>query len=244
MILFINLQKTDAVLPKIQDMNPRVEFDTFNCSLRDKSASFYGNFDLICLSHANLDDIIWLNEICRSNDTKFYCADVFGDLGWLFCDVGIHKYQTESGGEVKVDEDSWISFNQNLLSSKFWKNKSKRKLKREASPLYFVMRIYLEFEKKHGRRPTKTDLDEVYKMRNELLLKSCGIGTWILEDDAVEHYITNSVHKPMESATCSIVGGVLSQDIIRSITAKGKPLENMFFFDGGNFTGLVHDSAE
>lgn len=33
-----------------------------------------------------------MNEVCHANEVKFFAADVFGFYGFMFADLGKHKY--------------------------------------------------------------------------------------------------------------------------------------------------------
>ena len=35
---------------------------------------------------------IHMNDVCHANDVKFFAADVFGFYGYMFADLGEHKY--------------------------------------------------------------------------------------------------------------------------------------------------------
>lgn len=35
---------------------------------------------------------IHINEVCHANEVKFFAADVFGFYGFMFADLGKHKY--------------------------------------------------------------------------------------------------------------------------------------------------------
>jgi len=40
---------------------------------------------------------------------------------------------------------------------------------------------------------------------------------------------------------CAILGGILGQEVIKSISCKGDPIKNFFFFDAADGKGVIED---
>ncbi len=58
----------------------------------NKVDQFFLNFDIICATCCNTEQLIRINELCRKNKIQFYAGDVFGYYGYMFADLGEHEY--------------------------------------------------------------------------------------------------------------------------------------------------------
>lgn len=61
-------------------------------SIYDCPATFYAEFDYIIYTGNDPSDVLFLNEIARSNGSKFWAARTFGLYGYIFTDCGHHEY--------------------------------------------------------------------------------------------------------------------------------------------------------
>lgn len=104
-----------------------------------------------------------------------------------------------------------------------------RKLKRTGAS-YVVVRILQEFRNKEGRDPQHQTRDEdlikLQKIRNE-------IAENLVENSAFNHVFAQI------SPVAGIVGGVLSQEVIKAISQKEAPHHNVFVFDPELSCGFV-----
>ncbi len=61
--------------------------------LSTKLNDFYINFDLVCaIFYDDNEQLLRLNNICRQNNTKFICGQVFGINGFMFVDLNNYNY--------------------------------------------------------------------------------------------------------------------------------------------------------
>ena len=233
----------EAMLPRVKDMNPRVDVTTEMSEVSDKDVAFFGQFNIVCLVGADLPTMIKVNEKCREAGVKFYAADQWGGLGWVFCDALKHEFVVEiikSKDAEPVHETKVIdypSLNDAFADTELWQGLSARRLKREVSPVYFAIRLFLQYQKRNSSLPALADYDKVLVMRDELL-QTLSIDTNFLADDFIKSTLDHL--NQFESPVCAIVGGVLAQDIIRIISRKDQPISNMFLFNADDFSGLVH----
>lgn len=104
-----------------------------------------------------------------------------------------------------------------------------RKLKRTGAS-YLVVRILQEFRNKEGRDPSHQTRDEdlikLQKIRNELAEN-------LVDNSAFEHVFAQI------SPVAGIVGGVLSQEVIKAVSQKEAPHHNLFLFDPESSCGYV-----
>lgn len=104
-----------------------------------------------------------------------------------------------------------------------------RKFKR-TGPSFLVVKILQEFRNKEGRDPHhKTrddDLLKLQKIRNE-------IAENLVPDSVFDHVFAQI------SPVAAIVGGELSQEIIKAVSQKEAPHHNLFLFDPESCCGFV-----
>jgi len=113
-------------------------------------------------------------------------------------------------------------------------------LTKRTSPVFLLTHVMLKFYTKFGRYPDPksrtTDIEEL-KILARTVVEELDVGEILLEklenEDCWE-YVFGEI-----SPVCAIIGGVVGQDIIRSITGQDPPIKNFFLFNGLNFTGLV-----
>lgn len=104
-----------------------------------------------------------------------------------------------------------------------------RKVKR-TGPEYFTVKILQEFRNKEGRDPSPQNRDEdlikLVKIRNELAEN-------LVPDTVFEHVFAQI------SPVAAIVGGELSQEVIKAVSQKEAPHHNMFLFDPATCCGFI-----
>ncbi|KAJ9586338.1 hypothetical protein L9F63_020046 [Diploptera punctata] len=253
----IGKNRAEASLSRAQQLNPMVKVSADSGSLSDKPDTFFVDFDVICATECTVEQLTHINQICREKDIKFFCGDVFGMFGYTFADLQIHEFAEEvtvyktpdlsDSGEpvakkskvdpVKTTTKRTVTFVplQDALDVE-WNSEPYAKRLPKMDPSYFLMRVLLKFRSKHGRDPSPKkraeDLKELGQVRDELLSK--------LEVplDKVPDNLFGNVFAEV-SPTCAIVGGVMAQEIIKAVSQKEAPHNNMFFFNPTRNLGFV-----
>ncbi|KAJ7957224.1 SUMO-activating enzyme subunit 1B [Quillaja saponaria] len=115
-------------------------------------------------------------------------------------------------------------------------------LPRKMSKLFFAMRVIEKFEEAEGRNPgavSISDLPGVLKLKKEL----CDVHSLCeshIPDTLLRRVVTNTSEFP---PVCAVVGGILGQEVIKSISGKRDLLKNFFFFDALDGKGIIEDIA-
>ena len=119
-----------------------------------------------------------------------------------------------------------------------WKSLPKRTTK-----LYFAMRVLENYELSEGRSPGEaslSDLPAVLAWRKDMCdrmsLNESQIPTALLER-------LLAAGKKEHPPVCAILGGILGQEVIKSISCKGDPIKNFFYFDAADGKGVMEDIA-
>ncbi|KAL6654964.1 hypothetical protein ACP70R_008429 [Stipagrostis hirtigluma subsp. patula] len=211
---------------------PRAEGDP---SLID--GEFLDKFDIVVVSRASLKTKLFINENCRkrSKHIAFYAIDCKDSCGEIFVDLQKHSYvKKKAEGEAEQQELTYPSLQEAI--SVPWKN-----LPRKTTKLYFAMRVLENYELSEGRSPGDTTLSDApavlarrKDMCEKMSLNESQIPTALLERLLAAG---NKEHP----AVCAILGGILGQEVIKSISCKGDPIKNFFYFDAADGKGVMED---
>jgi len=244
----------DAMLPKIQELNLFVKIGTNKSPVSELTKDYLEQFDVIVLSGGEEAEAVRINDICHNHKPKsivFFWNDVFGQDAIFYSDFGnSFTYKNDpkvsnQGGEQptpavnkenefhtvnfptlsKILKESWLS----MPSRHFPLNK-----------VFVKSRTLHRFRSKYHRNPKITDFPLVHRFYEQLAMES-GIDThdppnqplilpgFLNESDLLcicEQSALATV------TTSSILGSILSQEIIKAISCVGQPGCNVFVFSG------------
>ncbi|CAN6226289.1 unnamed protein product, partial [Urochloa humidicola] len=144
------------------------------------------------------------------------------------------KIKKKPGGEAEQQELTYPSLQEAI--SVPWNN-----LPRKTTKLYFAMRVLENYELSEGRSPGETTpsdipavLARMKDMCNKMSLKESHIPTALMER-------LLAAGKKEHPPVCAILGGILGQEVIKSISCKGDPIKNFFYFDAADGKGVIED---
>ncbi|XP_078389589.1 SUMO-activating enzyme subunit 1 [Cetorhinus maximus] len=250
--------RAEASLERAQNLNPMVEVKVDTENIKDKTQEFLAQYDAVCLTCCPRDVMVRIDQFCRSHNIKFFAGDVFGYHGYMFSDLGEHEFVEEKQKVVKVgpgEEDGpkakkvKIDPNETTLIKKAvsfchlkealevdWSSeKAKMCLKRTPSD-YFLLQVLLKFRAAKARDPMPENYEEdselLLQLRNDVL-DSLGVKSDLLTDEFVSSCFSEL------APVCAVVGGVLSQEIVKALSQRDLPHNNFFFFDGLKSNGIV-----
>ncbi|CAN6168989.1 unnamed protein product [Urochloa humidicola] len=221
----------------LKDFNPmvRVSVEKGDPSLID--GEFLDKFDIVVVSGASLKIKLFLNDNCRkrSKCIAFYAIDCKDSCGEIFVDLQKHSFvQKKPGGETEQQELIYPSLQEAI--SVPWNN-----LPRKTTKLYFAMRVLENYELSEGRSPGETTLSDIpavlarmKDMCNKMSMKESHIPTALMER-------LLAAGKKEHPPVCAILGGILGQEVIKSISCKGDPIKNFFYFDAADGKGVIED---
>lgn len=249
--------RAEASLERAQNLNPMVEVKVDTENIKDKPQEFLTQYDAVCLTCCPRDVMVRTDHFCRTHNIKFFAGDIFGYHGYMFADLGEHEFVEEKQKVVKVgtgDEDGpktkkvKIDPNETTMIKKTvnfchlkealevdWSNEKDSFLKRTPSD-YFLLQVLLKFRTVKARDPSPDsyadDCELLLQMRNDVL-DSLGVKSDLLTDE-----FTSTCFSEL-APVCAVVGGVLSQEIVKALSQRDPPHNNFFFFDGLKSIGIV-----
>jgi ubiquitin-like 1-activating enzyme E1 A len=112
---------------------------------------------------------------------------------------------------------------------------------RRVPKLFFALLLLYQWKGEHGGRSPSTlssdEQTELVAMKNATLKKFKLRDNFLTDDFLLETARTAGAEL---SPICAIVGGILGQQVIKVISAKGEPeVHNLFFYDARTAMGLV-----
>ncbi|AQK49749.1 SUMO-activating enzyme subunit 1B-2 [Zea mays] len=103
------------------------------------------------------------------------------------------------------------------------------------------MRVLEDYELSEGRSPGETtlsDIDAVLARRKDMCDKM-SLNESRIPTTLVERLL--AAGKKEHPPVCAILGGILGQEVIKSISCKGDPVKNFFYFDVADGKGVIED---
>ena len=248
--------RATVAVTRCQELNPMVSVEAHQERLGTKSADFFSQFDIVCITNSPKSELIRINEICRSLKVKFLCGDTFGFYGYMASDLLAHEYNeevlrvpTESSEGMamkrrKVDNEKFVESHEELFSpisnifDYSWEDLTNKQVSR-LSYTIFILLALIEFKERRNHGPKHESIEQDTRELDEICTQ--------LEKkhDLVrggKPFIPREFAKytPMDlSPICAILGGVIAQEVIKGLSGKDQPLNNFFVYNGIDSHAIV-----
>ncbi|XP_047314632.1 SUMO-activating enzyme subunit 1B-1-like [Impatiens glandulifera] len=234
---YVNSGKSISELccDSLVDFNPMVRVSVVKGDLATFGTDFFEKFDVVVISCCSYSTKKSTNETCRklSKQIAFYTVDCRDSCGEIFVDLQKFIYSKKKQDETIECKLEYPSFEEATQVS--WKS-----FPRRTSKLYFAMRVLEKFEESKGYLPGESsaeDLPDILKIRKEMC-QAQSIDEAQIPESLLQRLVLGSREFP---PVCAILGGILGQEVIKGISAKGEPLKNFFFFDAMDGKGVIED---
>ncbi|KAI5633219.1 thiF family domain-containing protein [Phthorimaea operculella] len=250
----IGENRAEASLPRARALNPMVDISSETKGVDELPDSFFAQYDIVVATGLKQEQLERINNICRDNNKKFLCGDVWGMFGYMFADLIDHEYSEEivqhkavkrgpDDTEKNARETVSITVKrraiyvplQNALSADWSKPELRSRLRR-GDPSYFVMKVLSRFRDEYNRNPDpskrKADTEILLKMRDELV-KELNLPAGFVSD-ALLADVFGTV-----AGAAAVVGGVIGQEVVKAVSQREPPHNNMFFFNPVKCVGFV-----
>ncbi|OEL22866.1 Xylulose kinase [Dichanthelium oligosanthes] len=222
--------RAEVCCESLKDFNPmvRVSDEKGDPSLID--GEFLDRFDIVVVSGASLKTKLWVVfqvllvtfSCLKGRDTKNSASCLH------FC------FQKKPGRETEQQELTYPSLQEAI--SVPWNN-----LPRKMTELYFAMRVLENYELSEGRSPGETTLSDTPAVlaRMKDMCDKMSLHESKIPSALVERLL--AAGKKEHPPVCAILGGILGQEVIKSISCKGDPIKNFFYFDAADGKGVIED---
>ncbi|XP_018332792.1 SUMO-activating enzyme subunit 1 [Agrilus planipennis] len=248
----IGKNMAQSVLLKAQSLNPLVKIvvDTNNISVKQKE--YFDSFTMIVATDLKSEDILKLDNICREKKIKFICGNVYGMFGYSILDLQEHEFleekvslppkkRTHEGKPLAQSLEKIITKVQRKIVYPNLKQvlvptvpvSPKKTLKRR-NILYYLVLVLNEFRDAVGRYPLYTERKEDLKKLKEL--KDSVAKRFELNSEKFNDNLLNVIFGEIPPI-CSILGGIIAQEVIKAVSCKEVPVHNLFLLDPYTFSG-------
>uniref|UniRef100_A0A1B0DBY7 SUMO-activating enzyme subunit 1 n=1 Tax=Phlebotomus papatasi TaxID=29031 RepID=A0A1B0DBY7_PHLPP len=237
--------RAEASLTRAQALNPMVELKADKDVVSEKPDEFFTSFDVVIVIGAPRREMIRINNACRMKGVKFFGTDVWGMFGYCFADlqehqfiedVFKHKIISKEQDKVKteliaVPTKKTLLFPplQDVFEFDCRKREYLKTVKRKGFALMMFMILH-RFREEQKRDPCFKKAPEDHAI---LLQYRDELASGIIPDSAFTHLYSQI------SPAAAIVGGVVGQEVIKSVSQKEAPHHNLFFFDPERGDGYI-----
>ncbi|XP_076619218.1 SUMO1 activating enzyme subunit 1 [Colletes latitarsis] len=244
---WLGKNRAEASLQRAKNLNLMVNIEADTSNVDDKPDTYFSNFDVVCATQCSITQIKRINGICRKHNVKFFAGDVWGTFGYTFADLIEHEYaedivqtkkiQLSESGEPVIKEkfenitvtekrtDTFVPFESIL-------NVPKPSLPKE-SEMYYMMLIMLNYREKYNSDPPPGERgSENFTAEATEVIKKYDLG------DKINHLVEGDIYAQI-SPVCAIVGGIMGQEIIKTVSQKGAPHNNLFVFNPDTLCGKI-----
>ncbi|XP_015182981.1 PREDICTED: SUMO-activating enzyme subunit 1 [Polistes dominula] len=242
----IGKNRAEVSLQRAQNLNPMVAVEADTANVDDKPDEFFSNFNVICAIQCTITQLKRINKICREHNIKFFAGDVWGSFGYTFADLMEHEYiedvvQTktipvtgDNSSKNRVEKivvaekrkDTFVSFETIV-------DLDKSRVPTKNAVMYYGLMTMLHYREKHNRDPLPSERNSE-KFQEEIKTIA---DKYELED--VVKYLSEENLYAQISPVCAIIGGVMSQEIIKAVSRKEAPHNNMFLFSPTTMCGQI-----
>eukprot|EP00667_Euglena_gracilis_P014625 EG_transcript_15160 len=222
----VGQNRATASCERIRSLNPLVEV---TCEAEDaagKPDDFWGAFDVVCLTECALPLQRRVDALVRAAGKAFVAGNSFGLLSMVFLDFGpsfSFTNKTEAGSTDKTV--SFAALDQ-VYECCRWQ-------------AYRPSRVLLACQTLlRAAEAGAVDLAALIASRDQLAAAH-GFAATALPDDYLEALLTRG--RGELSPVCTVVGGVVAQEILKVPQRTAEPLNNLFLYDAldADLKGIV-----
>jgi Dinucleotide-utilizing enzymes involved in molybdopterin and thiamine biosynthesis family 2 len=223
-----------AIQPYVYELNPLLE----ECEIKEESDvenipdEYFSKFDIVVASHIGSDQAIRIARATVAGKGKFYLVHGFGLHACALMDLGEgHEFRRETGKDTLSDVMTFESYlNLEEILSKKLVHVKDRWHKDGPPKIYVLYRSILNYHSEKNTFPCQ-ETEEDFVTLTKKFLKDQGLEDDYIGNDQELKHLANCATADI-SPVCSVMGGVIGNEIIKVISGKGEPATNMLFFNG------------
>ncbi|KAI5119190.1 hypothetical protein M0805_004445 [Coniferiporia weirii] len=245
----VGQKRVDAAKQRIESLNPLVAIETVSSLTpldpQNLDATLHG-IDLVCITDADRDTLIRVNNACRRQNKPFYAGGSYGLIGYIFCDLIDHGYLALDSSDPK-DPSKRVRKTlpycplHTALRPYSWSSLTRVQTKDLNPVVVFTVLALWEFQARHGGKLPDEDesAPELEKIAGSLFA-TADVHKRVLKTMPTGLLQTLAITAAHEfSPVCAVLGGMLAQDMLKALAAREPPIANFFFFDGNTGHGSV-----
>ncbi|CAM9272013.1 unnamed protein product [Phaeothamnion confervicola] len=225
----VGKNRAEACRPRVQELNLLAAVDSVTKPLAALDDVFLRCYNVVCLCGAPLAQQRRVDAACRRLGLFFYAVETFGYDGYVFCDLFRHAHRVEAGQKLSdpvlrnyASLDDAISAPWATLKDRWG-----------PVPRVFVWaQLLLAFEARHGHRPRCGDTADVTAMEELCAARLEAEGLPLELVTRADLGRLCAAARAEVAPVCAVLGGIVGQEVLKTISQKGTPTDNVFVFDG------------
>ena len=223
-----------AMQPHVLELNPLLE----ECEINEEDlssipAEYFANFDIVIASNIGLDQAIRISKATAAADAKFYLVHSFGFHACAMIDLGGgHTFRRETGKDKLSDVkkiDPYTSL-EKMADVKLIDAKDRWHKHGNPPKIFAKYRTLLNYYEKKGGFPSDSSAEDFVILAKEFL-KEQGLEDDYLGGDAELKQLANTGTAEI-APVCAAMGGVIGNEVLKAISGKGEPANNLLLFNG------------
>lgn len=221
----------ETSVPNLQILNPLVNVQYVEEELNEENIS---NYSVVCITDGSRPEYETTNSLCRRHGVAFLASNTWGMTGFMFQDCGesytyiaekpkLLRGKTSEKPDTKrrkVEEDDKAEFEERVANFTDLIDTAPLTSLRHSSPTVLIAQ---------GKLNDESDVSAYCKdMCKKLKCK-----------DVPEDLLSNLDGQLVP--VCAIIGGIVSQEIIKIVSKKDAPIVNSFYYDALSGAGIIEN---
>jgi ubiquitin-like 1-activating enzyme E1 A len=216
----------DIMKSKIEELNPLLgECHICNEPVSQLTSDYISQFSIVVASRlCSIADAIRISNICTTSGNKFYMADCFGLNGVAIFDLGKdHTYRPEVAKKLLDVTTLKDHVPLGTILNDMSLQDATNRFHKVPPPSWLRYRCLLEYVKQQRKWPDANHAVDF----SETIIQWTKETSPSLIDQELAKIATVEI-----APVCSVLGGILGNEIIKAISGKGEPANNTILFDG------------
>jgi ubiquitin-like 1-activating enzyme E1 A len=232
-----------AMAPYVHELNPLLPTCEINEEENIESIpiEFLQQFDIIIASQISLKEALYIQQSATSASMssfkapKFYFVHSFGFYACAIMDLfNNHEYRKEVGKELSdihtISKDLDYLPLKEMIGLKL--SDVKDRWHKNGPPLIYAKFrcIFHYYESKNKEWPDESNVQDFIAMTKKFLVDQGLKDDYVGNDEELEGLCRTA--NAEVSPVCAVMGGVLGNEVIKAISGRGEPANNILLFDG------------
>ena len=229
------LTVASAMQPHVTELNPLIH----SCEIQEMyplasiQDEYFADFDIVVASNIGMKEAMRISKAVTLAGHKFLLVDTFGWYAASILDLGNqHTFRKEIGKDKLSDEFKIEPYaDMAEIASVSLGDATDRWFKDGPPKIWAMYRSILHYRDVQSEAKS-SDSNEDFIVCTKKFLETAGLkdpNYWGSDQELAD---LASMAGAEMSPVCAVMGGVIGNEIIKALTGKGEPANNVLLFDG------------
>lgn len=221
-----------AIQPHVEELNPLLGECEINEASSMNSDDYFGRFDIVIASQIGFDEAIRISKATIDRGGKFYLVESFGFSACAILDLGPEHMFRKEIGKDRLSENCKLEIYTSMeeIKNKMLGEMKDRWHKNGPPGVWVSYRSILHYHSVRKKWPHENDASDFVDITSKFL-KEQGLKDDYLGNDMALTRLASTATFEIASVT-SVMGGIIGNEVIKAISGKGEPANNIVLFDG------------